>query len=184
MGRLLIGLAVLVALIATVGGSQGSSGRNVTLQEQALYDFYYRFTTGWNQADPGRMARLWAKDGDHISADGRVAKGRSAIEALFADQLNTTYRGSRLSLTLDSIRFISPEVAIATGGFELSGIRSGEGGTPVTMKGLHTDIWSVQDGEWQIVASRSLVPLTAARAQAQAPPADDANASLAFESSR
>jgi uncharacterized protein (TIGR02246 family) len=183
MGRLLIGLAISIAFAA--GEAQGSGARHVTLEEQALHDFYYRFTSAWNQNDPGRMARLWAKDGDHISADGRVAKGRGAVEALFADQLNTTYRGSRISLTLDSVRFISPEVAIATGGFELSGIPAGDGRTLPSMYGLHTDIWSVQDGEWQIVASRSLVPLGARPPAAAATEAEgDANASLAFDTTR
>jgi uncharacterized protein (TIGR02246 family) len=201
MGRLLVGLSISLALVAAAGESRASGAHKITLEEQALRDFYYRFTSAWNQNDPGRMARLWAKDGDHISADGRVAKGRPAVEALFADQLNTVYRGSRLALTLDSVRFISPEVAIATGGFELTGIPAGEGRTLPPMRGLHTDIWNVQDGEWQIVASRSIVPLrasarTAASAGAPAPapaeapgaaPAEapaassvDANPSLAF----
>jgi uncharacterized protein (TIGR02246 family) len=185
MGRLLIGLSVLVALIAAAGGSYGSGARQVTLEEQALRDFYFRFTGAWNQNNPAGMANLWAKDGDHISADGRVAKGRPAVEALFAEQLNTVYRGSRLSLTLDSVRFLSPEVAIATGGFELTGISAGEGRKLPPMRGLHTDVWNVQDGEWQIVASRSLVPLTAGvRAGTPAASAGDGNAPLAFESGR
>jgi uncharacterized protein (TIGR02246 family) len=185
MGRLLVVLAAFAALIATAGSADGSGAQHVTLEEQALHDFYYRFTSAWNQNDPGRMAKLWAKDGDHISAEGRVAKGRPAVEALFADQLNTTYRGSRLSLTLNSVRFISPEVAIATGGFELTGIPAGSGRTLPPMRGMHTDIWSVQDGEWQIVASRSLVPLVASgEAQTPAAAANDQDASLAFDSTR
>lgn len=53
------------------------------------------------------------------------------------------------------------------------------------MRGLHTDIRHVEDGEWQIVASRSLVPLPP-RAEPRRPTAaaSDPNASLAFDPMR
>jgi uncharacterized protein (TIGR02246 family) len=147
---------------AFVASAEASSAKPVTLEKQMLYEHYGRFTAAWNRNDPQVMVEFWAEDGDHFATDGRIAEGRDAVRQLFADQLSHEYRGTKLSLTIDSLRFLSPQAVIVNGQFEISGIADGKGGTLPPVRGLHTDIWILEDGQWKIAASRPMLPPKAA----------------------
>jgi uncharacterized protein (TIGR02246 family) len=72
------------------------------------------YTAAFNRGDAKAVAAFFAEDGEIVGDDGQVTQGRAAIheqlEASFA-----TNAGARLVVTVDSIRFIKPEVAIERG---------------------------------------------------------------------
>ena len=171
MRSVLVAFVVLAAFQGTTAPVFGAA-RKVNLEEQVLYENYFRFSGAWNRGDPDALVEFYDEETDHFSADGRVAKGRTAVRDLFADQLETVYKGSRLTLTLDSLRFLSPEIALANGQFELTNVKGPQGRTLPPLRGLHTDIWVLSDGTWRVAASRTALPARMPSTQtAQAKPA-------------
>ncbi|MBM4268262.1 MAG: nuclear transport factor 2 family protein [Deltaproteobacteria bacterium] len=180
MRSVLVAFVVLAAVLATTDPVLGAA-RKVNLEEQVLYENYFRFSGAWNRGDPDGLVELYDEETDHFSADGRVAKGRTEVRELFADQLDTVYEGSRLTLTLDSLRFLSPEIALANGQFELVNVKGPSGRPLPPLRGLHTDIWVLSDGTWRVAASRTALPARmpttrTARAETAAPDAQTAQA--------
>jgi uncharacterized protein (TIGR02246 family) len=169
MRRGLVVLATLATLVGAVEQAYATSAKKLTLEEQSVYETYFAFTEAWNRGDAKAMAGLYATDADHVSADGQVAEGRDAIEVLYREQLTKTYRGGKLTLTLDSLRFLSDDVALANGQFEVSGLRDAQGNPLPALRGLHTDVWALRDGQWHVTASRSIVPFRGPPRAATAP---------------
>ena len=164
MQRLLVVIVMLACVLFTADQPFATGRNQVSLQEQTLYEMYFVFTSSWNKNDPNGMVQFYAEDADHFAVDGHVAQGRDAIRDLYAQQLKTMYRGSKLTLTLDSLRFISPETAVANGEFEITGVKDAQGNEIPPIKGLHTDVWTLRDGEWRVAASRPMLPIRMAPA--------------------
>lgn len=170
-------LVSIVCVLAVVGlaGDAAAAAKKVDLQEQELYEMYFSFCNAWNKQSPNELIAFYADDADHFAADGQVATGREEIRTLFARQLGGVYKGTKLKLTLDNMRFLSPEIVIANGSFELTGVPGPDGPLPA-VKGLHTDVWTIHDGQWRVAASRIAMPARVAppvARQAAAAPADD-----------
>jgi uncharacterized protein (TIGR02246 family) len=112
----------------------------------------------WNKGDAKMLAALWLTDGDYISSTGRTATGRAEVEKAFAEQWAGIYKGTRISHTLTSVRFVRRDVAIADGAFEITGMKDSSGKTLGTRSGLST-IVAVRKGErWYVAALRGMVP--------------------------
>lgn len=154
--RKLLGLCAAFSILGTAG-LVWAAAEKVDLQEQELYENYFSFCNAWNRQSSEELVEFYTADADHFSADGQVAAGRGEIEQLFAKQLGGVYKGTKLKLTLDNMRFLSPEIAIANGSFQLTGVQGPNGPLP-PLKGLHTDVWTIEDGQWKVAASRISLP--------------------------
>lgn len=112
----------------------------------------------WNKADAKMLADLWLTDGDYVSSTGRTATGRSEVERAFAAQWAGVYRGTKLTHTLTSVRFLRKDVAIADGAFEISGMKDASGKLMSTRSGLSTIVAVKKGDRWYVAALRGMVP--------------------------
>ena len=128
--------------------------------ERTIRKIYEEFTAAWNRHDTKTMGDMWALDGDHLEPDGHLAKGRAEVEALLTKQHATVFKNSHLGLTIDSVWFVSGNVALVDGSYEVSGIQDLEGRPIPTRKGHLTSVLLNERDKWWIAASRLMIPTT------------------------
>ena len=107
----------------------------------------------WSAGDPDRYAALFTEDADYTAFDGTRMAGRREIadghRVLFAGIM----RNSRMTMPEPSIRFVTPDVAVACalGGIIMSWQR---GRTEPSTKRLSavTFVLASQGGAWPVAA--------------------------------
>jgi uncharacterized protein (TIGR02246 family) len=119
------------------------------------------FETAWAAGDAKAIADTFVADGDFVDPSGTMFEGKDAIEKRYQGLLGTTYKGTQVALTMTSSRFPSPDVAIAEGDFEITGMKSSGGADLPAMKGQYTTVSVKQDGKWMVHCSRPMVPMPA-----------------------
>jgi uncharacterized protein (TIGR02246 family) len=84
----------------------------------ALRELYQELIEGWNEGSGARFAAPFTDDGDLVAFDGTHLRGRSVIEAFQQELFDKWVKGTRLTGTVDRIRFPNADTAImhATGG--------------------------------------------------------------------
>jgi uncharacterized protein (TIGR02246 family) len=112
----------------------------------------------WNAGDAATLASFWADEGDLIDASGNRTSGRSEIQKRFLGALGGAYKRSRLSLEVDTIRFVQPAVAVADGHFVLEGGHGADGNALPAEKGLYTDVLIKRSGQWALACHREMIP--------------------------
>ena len=144
-------LALLAVSIPALSQSQAADDKDIRSIGTQVQD-------AWNKHDAKMLADLWLTDGDYVSSTGRTATGRAEVESAFATQWSGVYKGTKLTHTLTSVRFLRKDVAVADGAFEISGMKDASGKALPTRSGLSTII-AVKKGErWYVAALRGMVP--------------------------
>jgi len=160
----LVGTTPLVlGLVAIVAGSafaqsNASSIRSDQTNEKAIRALYEQFEKSWNAHDVDSLAAMWTVDGDHLEPDGTLAKGRDAVKELLAKQHASVFKNSKLSLKIEDVWFITANVALVDGSYELSGAVLPDGTKLDPRKGHLTAVILNERGEWYITASRLMIP--------------------------
>lgn len=72
------------------------------------------FVKAYNAGDAKAVAALFADDAEVVEAKGGVVRGKSAIEKLFAASFASS-PGETIESTIESIRFLSPDLALEKG---------------------------------------------------------------------
>ena len=86
----------------------------MTTDEAAVQAILQQFETAWNAYDSVSLAGVVCGGCQlHPHLWGQL-DGRTAIEAAHRVIFNTIYRGSHASFKLRSIRFVRPDVAVAS----------------------------------------------------------------------
>jgi uncharacterized protein (TIGR02246 family) len=100
------------------------------------------FVKAFNAGDAGAVAALWAPDAEYTDAAGRTVQGRSSIEKIYAD-LFKQHRGATIALTIKSIRFPLPSIALEKGVARLK-LSSAGADSAASYTVLHVK----RDGKW------------------------------------
>jgi uncharacterized protein (TIGR02246 family) len=103
---------VAYAMKAGQESNGASASRNGELEEP-IRDLVRWLEMSWNSGASAGFATSFAEDADFINILGMHHTGRSAIEAGHRQIFDTVYKGSRVAYTLERVRFVRPEVAIA-----------------------------------------------------------------------
>jgi uncharacterized protein (TIGR02246 family) len=139
-----------VVLFSTLAVSAAAQS---TADEKAIRAAFQTMSADWSRADAGAIAKRWTADGDMAVSDGSYARGAAEIQKWFATQFAGPYKGTKFTSTTSSVRFIKPDVAIATGDWIVAGIQgSGMRG------GKFTAVLVKESGAWRVTAWRSFVP--------------------------
>jgi uncharacterized protein (TIGR02246 family) len=128
-------------------------------EEAAIRKLYARYTEAWNKHEPKAMAAFWTIDGDYMEPDGRHAKGRDEVEKLFTQEQQTVFKNSTLSLTIETVWFITQDVAMVDGKYDLSGVVDLQGKQLPVRTGHLTAILLREDGTWKVAAGRAMIPV-------------------------
>jgi uncharacterized protein (TIGR02246 family) len=161
-GAIVVG--IVAAALAAGGRVEATSPSNEgglagdVANERIVRELYDGFVAAWNRHDVEALAAMWAIDGDHFEPDGTVAKGRDAVRALLGREHGSVFAKTRLTLSVADVWFVSEEVALVDGGYEIHGIRTLDGAELPARRGHLTSVLIREQGKWWIAASRLMIP--------------------------
>jgi uncharacterized protein (TIGR02246 family) len=130
------GLAAVLAGQASAGASEGSQ------DERAIRATSAAFVKAFNAGDARAIAELLTEDVESTDEDGSVVQGKWAVADLFA-QAFTASPGGKMEIRIDSIRFLTPEVAKEEG---RSTITPAGGGPPDVDR--YSVLYVKKNGKW------------------------------------
>lgn len=148
-------LACILGL-ATAALAEDKSGRKA--DEDAIRKLWSDYTVAFNMRIPKNMSAIWSDDGDLTNFQGRSAKGRTALETLFADGAASVLKDTRMIMVIPNIRFLKGDLALADGDATVAGMFSPDGKPLVPQKLIVTSILAKKGGRWSVLAARESLP--------------------------
>jgi uncharacterized protein (TIGR02246 family) len=113
-----------------------------TEDEKAIRANVAAFAKAYNAQDAKGIAALFTPNGQVVDEEGNAAEGRDEIEKVFKELFTTTPQ-KRIEVSIDSIRFIGPDVALEEGSTKET-LTGGETPEYDRYKVLHVK----RDGKW------------------------------------
>ena len=101
------------------------------------------YEAAFAKGDSAALASFFSEDAEQTTEDGTVLRGRAEIEKAISEGLKEN-KGAKLTIELDSVRLLAPEVAVEKGMSTVTSA-SGESGSS-----LYTAIYVKKDGGWKI----------------------------------
>jgi uncharacterized protein (TIGR02246 family) len=103
--------AVVIGLVVCAVVSL--QGQERTADEQPVRQLIQTLGSALNARDYGAAAAVFADDGDLMMPRSRRASGQPAIRALWQESWAGAPAQNRITITVRSLRFLGPDVAIA-----------------------------------------------------------------------
>lgn len=161
MKRVIAAIAVAVSLLAASYSTAAAAPPNNRAEDEAaIRAIVTRLQDAWNASDSKAWAAAFAEDADYVIVNGMRIKGRGVIESGHRGIFDTIYKGSRISASSQSVRFIRDDVAIAHVEWHL---KFNDGGTPRESKAMNSIIVTKEKGQWSITAFHNTPILPAQR---------------------
>ena len=154
IASLCILLAGSLGLAAHAASSVAAPKAADSAAEKAIRSAERGFVAAWNVHDAHRMAKFWDVDGDLINPAGRVAKGRAEVEKLMTEEQSTVFKTSTYTLDSETIRLLSPTVAVSDWESTVTGMTGPDGKPAPPFKHHVTAVMHEVGGEWMVVAAR------------------------------
>jgi uncharacterized protein (TIGR02246 family) len=133
-----------------VGHAPSATDPATAADRKAILKTQTAYVKAFNAGDAKKLAAFWAPDGEFVDAEGDSFKGRDAIEKEFAAFFAES-KGAKLEITTESLRFISPGVALESGTSRLT--RSADGPTDTAAYNI---VHTKRDGKWLLTSVREL----------------------------
>jgi uncharacterized protein (TIGR02246 family) len=117
--------------------------------EAAVRDVVRRYVNAREMKDPAAIESLFTADADQHTTSGEWRRGRAQV---VPGTMESSKRnpGTR-NITVQAVRFIAPDVAIADGPYEITGAAG-------TRRMWATLVLKREAGGWRIAAIRNMVP--------------------------
>ena len=123
--------------------------------EDAVREIVSKYVDARERIDPKAVEALFTSDADQLVSSGEWRRGREAVVRGTMESSRST--GGRRSITVESVRFVGTEVAIADGRYELTGLAGGG-----TRQMWTTLVLKRTEIGWRIAAIRNMLPAAAA----------------------
>lgn len=144
-------LATLVVVLAVGAQAASAQSGGRAADEAAIRGVIQAFLDTREANDPAALGALLTEDVDQQQTSGNVRRGREAVVlGSLATQQST---GGRRTITVDSLRFVSADVAIADGRYDSVGRADGTDRRMLTSMVLRRE-----GGAWKIAAIRNMLP--------------------------
>jgi uncharacterized protein (TIGR02246 family) len=144
-----IQLIVLLGLLALAPWfSQNSASRN---EEAAIRALVQQYVDARERMDAKAVEQLFTADADQLVSSGEWRKGRDAVVRGSIESSRTT--GGKRTITVESVRVLSADVALADGRYEMTGLARG-----ATRSMWTTFVLKRTGKEWRITAIRNMLP--------------------------
>ena len=148
MSKLSTSLALLAVLATAPAWPQGGDR---AADEAAIRAVIQAFLDTREKNDAAGLAALLTPDVDQRQTSGNMRSGRDAVvSGSLATQQST---GGRRTISIDSLRFVGPDVAIADGRYDSVGRADGTDQRMLTSMVLRREA-----GAWKIAAIRNMLP--------------------------
>jgi uncharacterized protein (TIGR02246 family) len=121
-------------------------------EEAAVREVVQKYVAARESMDAHALEALFTSDADQLVSTGEWRKGRS--EVVRGTLASSQSSGGKRTITVESVRFVAPGVAVADGRYEITGLPNG-GGT----RAMWTTLMLARgpDG-WRIAAIRNMLP--------------------------
>jgi uncharacterized protein (TIGR02246 family) len=143
-------LAILCFCLLTAQGSVVARTSRTSPEESAVRDVVSRYVAAREKSDGAAIGALFTSDADQLTSSGEWRKGREAVVRGTLSSSKQT--GGTRKITIESVRFPSPDTAIADGRYEITGGTSGDRRMWTSFVIVRT-----KDG-WRIAAIRNMLP--------------------------
>ena len=154
--KTMLSAAAAVALVATLASAQGAGGQAGDAQkgdEAAIRKLGEQYAAAVNGGNARQAAAVFAEDGSYTFVSGQTVKGRTAIEKRLAEQpMGTAKTGRTLSIETEAVRFLEPDLAVATGQSRFTGRAPGDEGG-----GHYMTVVRRVGPEWKVVAVHTAI---------------------------
>lgn len=142
-------MAILFLLASNaIWFTQKSTSSN---EEAAIRAVVKQYVDARERLDPKAVEQLFTSDADQLVSSGEWRKGREAV--VRGTLASSTSTGGKRTITVESVRFVTSDVAIADGRYELTGLAGGATRSMWTMFVLKRS-----GKDWQITAIRNMLP--------------------------
>ena len=137
-------LCLTCALTATAGQQPSGGPRD----EIAVKELVARYNAARDSEDPGAIRSLFTSDADQLVSSGEWRRGREQlVEGMLRSSRNNP--GQR-TLTVETVRFLSPDIAIADARYEIAG---------TTTRRMWSTFMAVRTPVgWRLSAIRNMLP--------------------------
>ena len=143
----IVTLVVALALMAPAS----TAGQAPPTDDAAVRALVEAYSAARDKGDGAALTALFTADADQLVSSGEWRKGRDAVvKGAMASSRST---GGKRTITVEQVRFVAPDVAIADGRYELTGL---SGGTNRSM--WATLIMKKTSNGWRIAAIRNMLP--------------------------
>ena len=119
--------------------------------EAAVRAVVQKYVEAREAGDPRAIETLFTADADQLVSDGTWRRGRDElVRGMLASSQRT---GGRRSIAVESVRLLSPDVAVADGKYRQTGLAGGG----------DRDMWTTillrrEPGGWRIAGIRNMLP--------------------------
>lgn len=141
-------LAILVGLVVAIpwAGSAAQAG-----DDAAIRALVAKYAAAREERDPEAIGALFTDDADQLVSSGTWRRGR---DELVRGMLDSSRRnpGER-TITVETVRFLTPEVAIANARYEIAGADGRE-----ARRMWSTFVVQRTESGWRIAAIRNMLP--------------------------
>ena len=142
-------LAILCCIASVVPWFAQNSARGN--DESAIREVVSKYVDARERIDHKAVEELFTSDADQLVSSGEWRKGREAV--VRGTMASSTSTGGKRSITVESIRLLTPDVALADGRYELTGLAGG-----ATRNMWTTLVLKRTEKGWRIAAIRNMLP--------------------------
>ena len=119
--------------------------------EAAIRKVVQQYVDARESMDAHAIEALFTSDADQLVSTGEWRKGRS--EVVRGTMASSQSSGGKRTITVESVRLVTPSVAIADGRYEITGLALG--GTRAMWTSL---VLTRSSDGWRIAAIRNMLP--------------------------
>jgi uncharacterized protein (TIGR02246 family) len=127
---------------------QDNAGRT---DDAAIREVVSKYVDARERIDPKAVEELFTSDADQLVSSGEWRRGREAVVRGTMASSNRT--GGKRTIAVESVRLVTPDVAIADGRYELTGLAGG-----ATRSMWTTLVLKRTEKGWRISAIRNMLP--------------------------
>jgi len=146
---LVVTSALLFAANQSAQAQPATDDAAASADVQAIEQAAVKFVEAYGKKDAAAIAALFGPDARMEQADGTVFEGHDAIQAAFQAEFEANPKAA-LSVTMDSIRLVTPDVAVEEGSTQYF-----PDGELLTSRSRYIVLHLKKDGAWRMAAVRS-----------------------------
>jgi uncharacterized protein (TIGR02246 family) len=141
--------------------------------ENEIHTLLDELADAWKRGDAKAYGARFLPDGTFTNVNGEFYLGREEFDRRHADVFGGVFRGTALEMTMNKLRFVRPDVAVADIDTEVSGCRLRPQGVAVGPDGLLRSrlliVLVKEDGGWWIAAYHNVWRAASANRAAMMP---------------
>lgn len=139
-----------IAFAFLLGGLSLASPVKGADEEAAVRAHFDSFAEAWVEGDARAVAAGYAEDADIVRPNQPKVTGRASIQAFYEQMFTGPLKGVAKAMRVDSIRLVSPEVAVVDASYTLD-----RDEPALHAKGASVVVLAKRGGRWVTIVSRS-----------------------------